>query len=772
MRLYFILPAFALLLIISSATSFVGYKYLSLASEYRERNFVHLNATYGFIDLLQAAPVMRPSDIVAGVTYLDTIAAQSRWCSETLSHFERWVISKVGAGGVLDLCTRDLIKTSEALAIMDEMSRVYELTGNPPRDTFALNLKTRDIATGILGDSLAFDPYVSIIEERIKIVVQSGTAFTVFGLGIAFILIAMDLVKSQRIQKVQTQALQRQTQELTELAAIAERAHDSIVLADREGRITWVNPAFESLTGYSLADVLGQKPGDFLQGPDTDHDTRKSIAAALKEKRTSKCKILNYTKCRKPYWISLSISTLQTDGGDHYGFMSISSDISREVRQHEEIAAAHLEIEHRASHDPLTDLPNRRALDTAIRERKRQNRSTTLVRIDLDHFKYVNDTMGHKAGDFTLQKVAEILKKEVRDDDLPARVGGDEFVLLLAEGKTSDDGKCIAQRLLRKIKSPIRFEGKMIRIGASFGVASTLDGLLTIEELIVGADAALYEAKENGRNCTYVYTPRLHTEIADRRKLARELKRAVAGDEFVPFFQPQVDAKTRRVVGVEALVRWRSSALGLLMPDDFLPVAERLSIVEEIDDCIFRKAISEITALQAEGQHVPKLALNVTARRISDPSFAQLIRDTRTGTLTIAFEILESVLVEHQNESFQFGLDSLRDAGVSIEVDDFGSGHASIVGLMQLQPDAMKIERRLVQSIDGNDVTRTVVQNIVNIAKSMNLFVIAEGVETLEQADVLTSLGCDALQGFAFAKPMPVTDLKKFLEERANPDAA
>ncbi|MEM1351362.1 MAG: EAL domain-containing protein [Pseudomonadota bacterium] len=772
MRLKFVLLAFALLLAISSATSFVGYKYLGLASDYRERNFLHLNATYNLIELLQAAPVMRPDELNTGREHLDVIYIQATWCRGVLSSFEQWMFQKIGVNGALDVCARDLVNAAQANRILESMDAAFRDTGAPHDRAFALNLETREVAERIRMDSLAFHPFVSIIEDRITVAVRLGTALTAFGLTVAFFLIARDLLRSHKIQAVQTKALKHQTQELAKLAAIAERAEDSMLLTDETGRVTWCNPAFEELTGYALVETKGRKPSEFLQGPDTDPETICAIHDALKDCRPIKCKILNYRKDGSSYWLSLSISALETDEGEHYGFVAISSDISREMHQRAAIDAANREIEHRSLHDPLTELPNRRALDDAMRTRLNDRCDTTLLRIDLDHFKYVNDTIGHDAGDFVLEHVAKIIRDEVHDSDLPARVGGDEFVILLSEGRTSEDGVAVANRLLERIKAPIPFETKVIRIGVSFGVASTLDGLLCVDRLIVGADAALYTAKENGRNCTHVYTPALHAEIEDRRKMARELKRAVAGDEFIAHYQPQIDAKTREVVGVEALVRWQSSALGLLLPDQFLPVARRLSIVEEIDDCVFRKAIGEISGLRSAGIAIGKLALNVTARRISDPSVVQMIRETGTGAVKIAFEVLESVLVENQNAQFQFGLDALREAGVAIEVDDFGSGHASIVGLMQLQPDAMKIERRLVQSIDGNDVSRIVVENIVNIGKSMNLSVIAEGVETLEQADVLTELGCDVLQGFAFAKPMPLQNLKAYLRTHSADDVA
>ncbi len=452
---------------------------------------------------------------------------------------------------------------------------------------------------------------------------------------------------------------------------------------------------------------------------------------------------------------------------DCYGFVAISSNITHARRQREAIIAAKHAIEHQALHDPLTGLPNRRALDAALKLRgEGQGALATLVRIDLDHFKSVNDTMGHEAGDFTLSEVARILKEETKVGDLAVRVGGDEFVLLLGPGETSANGAALAARMLARIRAPKSFENKVVRVGASFGIASNEDGLLDFDELLIGADAALYEAKELGRNRVRLYTPELHTVVQTRRCLARELRRAVAQQEFEPFFQPQFDARTLEITGVETLARWRSPEFGLVLPERFLPIARQLSVLEEIDDVIFRKSIEQIEGLILEGLKIPKLSVNVTAERVHDPLVFEAVMAHRHLVPEIAFEILESVLVEEQTDQFRFGLDRLRDAGIRIEVDDFGSGHASIVGLMHLRPDAMKIDQRLVEPITVDPLACGILKSIVNMAGMMNLNVIAEGVETMEHAEILREIGVDSLQGYAFAKPMDIADLRKFMRQQ------
>ena len=558
--------------------------------------------------------------------------------------------------------------------------------------------------------------------------------------------------------------LEQQKKALSELAAIAERANDAIVVTDIDALITWTNPAFERLSGHDAANIIGKKPGTFLQGEDTDPATVAKLRKAIRQQSPIKTEILNYTAHGHPYWVSITVTPLRNDDGKCYGFVAISHDITQSRAQRDAILSAKQEIEHQALHDPLTGLPNRRALDVALQARNEdKDSSATLVRIDLDHFKYVNDTLGHEAGDFALCEVAQIMKEEIDEGDLPVRVGGDEFVIFLAKGKSSADGEKLARAMLDRIREPKSFGTKTIRIGASFGVASTLDKLLNQNQLIVGADAALYEAKDLGRNRVRLYSPELHREVLNRRSLAREIRRAIAKEEFVPFFQPQFCAQTHEIAGVEVLARWDSPELGLLTPNKFLPVAHQLSAVDDIDALLFQKAVSQIEALGPIGIEIPKISFNVTAERIHNPDVYLELMKRGPGGPKIAFEILESVLVEEQSDLFRFSLDRLREMGVSIEIDDFGSGHASIVGLMHVQPDVMKIDQQLVKPIIQSETARGLLKQIVGMADLMGLNVTAEGVETYEHAKLLADLGCHTLQGYAFSKPLCLDDLKSFV---------
>ena len=567
-------------------------------------------------------------------------------------------------------------------------------------------------------------------------------------------------------------ALEKQKQSLSELASIARNVNDAIVVTDEKGLVTWVNPAFQALSEYSLEEIKGHKPGSLLQGAETDPVAIQKIRDGIENLKPSKTEILNYSRSGRVYWISISITPLKDEQGEVYGFVSVSSDVTDARKQREAILEAKREIEFQALHDPLTGLPNRRALDEALERRiSTDDHTVTLVRIDLDHFKYVNDTLGHAAGDFVLCEVAEILRQETASEDLPVRIGGDEFVVFLAEEATIEDGQEMAERMLVRIGEPKRFGEKAVRVGASFGVASTREGLLPSDQILVGADAALYLAKENGRNTISLYTQDLHNSVLDRRELARELRLAVSREEFVPYFQPQFDAKSHRIVGVETLVRWKSPTLGLLPPGAFLPVAKQLSLIDEIDEFVLNTGISQIKSLETYGLSIPKVSFNVTAERIQNPRLFEALKTRLHTGPKISFEILESVLVEEQSAMFNHSLDRLREMGVEIEIDDFGSGHASIVGLMHLKPDVMKIDQRLVLPVVESDTTRGLLKQIIGMADLLGLHIVAEGVETLEHAQILTQLGCDTLQGFAFCKPMPLEELREFVMRHDAPAA-
>ncbi|MEM8790669.1 MAG: EAL domain-containing protein [Pseudomonadota bacterium] len=560
--------------------------------------------------------------------------------------------------------------------------------------------------------------------------------------------------------------LRRNQAELHELAQIARRSNHAILVTDIEGCIIWANPAFAEVTGYSVEQVIGKRPGDMLQGPDTDPEERARISAAIRNREPVHSEILNYRENGEPYWIALAISPLLDDAGDVYRFVAISSDITASRAQRDAILTAKREIEFQALHDPLTGLPNRRRLDVELEALSgTETAARTLIRIDLDHFKYVNDTLGHAAGDFVLIEVSRILTRLTGPGDLAARVGGDEFVILLAPGRSRSDAEALAKLCLREIRHDMVFEGRICRVGASFGIASAADGIVGNTDLLLAADAALYMAKDQGRNTVATYSERMHKEVIEKRVLAAEIEAAIDREEFEPFFQPQFDAQTGALAGVETLVRWRHPTRGIMTPDAFLPVATQLSVVDAIDRIVLNKGLAAVRNLGAVGHTVPKISFNVVASRLEDPELPFHAGIDELEHTIIAFEVLESVLVEEQSNLFKFYIDMLKERGFHLEVDDFGSGHASIIGLMHLAPNTMKIDQRLIFPLTRSASAKQMVGAIIEIGKALDIKITAEGVETAAHAEILAAMGCDTLQGYYFAKPMSERDLAAFLDQ-------
>ncbi|GGB21809.1 hypothetical protein GCM10011324_34790 [Allosediminivita pacifica] len=383
------------------------------------------------------------------------------------------------------------------------------------------------------------------------------------------------------------------------------------------------------------------------------------------------------------------------------------------------------------------------------------------MRIDLDYFKSVNDTLGHEAGDAVLRRVADVLRASMGVDDFAARIGGDEFSILPAPGKSLSEVCTMVEQIREKIAEPLYFEERQCRFGASFGIARTEDMAADAGDLPVFADTALYKAKAGGRNRLELFTPELRQNILSDRSLAVELHEALERDEFEPWFQPQFSAKDEKLVGVETLLRWRRPDGSILAPETFMHVAEHLRIVPEIDRIMMLKAEAALKGWRRAGVAVPKISFNVSSGRMRDPDVVELARQIAKGEARVTFELLESILVEEESDAFCFHLDLVRDAGIEIEIDDFGSGHASIIGLMHIAPSALKIDKRIVLPVAQDARSRNLLRAIIEIAETLGIATIAEGVETREQVQILRGMGCDVLQGFYYAQAL---DAAKFTE--------
>jgi diguanylate cyclase (GGDEF)-like protein len=432
-----------------------------------------------------------------------------------------------------------------------------------------------------------------------------------------------------------------------------------------------------------------------------------------------------------------------------------------------EVARTHLE--HASLHDALTGLPNRRHLDSALTKfhvGSKQGQSLTLLHVDLDRFKQINDTKGHAAGDAVLVQIASLLRNQFRGSDLVARIGGDEFVVLLSPSPDRYILERMVDRVISLSRQPIMWQGHECRCGVSIGIAEST-GTVDPKQLFVNADIALYRAKNSGRNCAVFFTGSLQAEIIANKQCADDLQQALERGEFVPFYQPIFNARTYDISSLEALVRWQHPKRGLLSPDKFLNVAAELNILDAIDRVILEQSLSHLKTWDSMSLKIPKISVNVSAKRLSSKVLLESLLSLDIKPGRVSFELLESIFLDDDDDINTKNITELKKLGIGIDIDDFGTGHASIVSLLRLNPNCMKIDRQLTRNIVENEAQCKLVHSLIEIGKSQNIEVCAEGVETAEQAQILRSLGCDYLQGFYFAKPMKAGEIAAFAKEQS-----
>ena len=432
----------------------------------------------------------------------------------------------------------------------------------------------------------------------------------------------------------------------------------------------------------------------------------------------------------------------------------LSANQLAEVR-YAELEAIKAKLEKQALLDALTGLPNRRYLEDVLKQLAREDEAAlAILHIDLDRFKQINDTRGHLVGDLVLKHVADILRRLVTPLGLVARVGGDEFVVVCPQLTDRDRLAELARRIAHELQQPFQHEGNIVPMGASIGVAIQAGSALDEAKLLFGADAALYRAKAGGRGGYAFYTDALRAEIELANRTAEQLAAAVDARQFVPHYQAVVDAKTLELVGVEALARWSHPEQGILGPVHFLKAAEDLHVLETIDGFILDQAIADFQAWHQDGLVVPSVSVNVSYKRLKNDRLLASLRHLSFAPGTVSFELLESIFLDDDDDDLGVNLEGIRRLGIGIDIDDFGTGHTSFLSLFRLKPRRFKIDRRLISPIVQSREKRSIVRAIIGIGKTLNIKVVAEGVETFEHAEILRRLGCDYLQGYAISEPL------------------
>lgn len=469
--------------------------------------------------------------------------------------------------------------------------------------------------------------------------------------------------------------------------------------------------------------------------------------------------------------------------------MKVEERTSQLTRRNEELNMAVKEVTETkdrlrkmAYYDSLTSLPNRRLfteqLDLLLRLSHRNDEMLALLFLDLDNFKRINDSLGHSAGDLLLREVATRLSGCVRDSDVVAhyvdsgpkidvsRLGGDEFTVVLNQLDCAESAGMVAQRLIQALSRPMLIEGHELVVTPSIGIAVAPRDASDVEGLLKAADTAMYHAKSSGKGSCLYYHSDMNAAGVERLQLEADLRRALERDEFVLHYQPQVDTRNGTVIGAEALVRWEHPERGMIPPFKFIPLAEEMGLIGELGDWVLREACRQMKEFEAQGLKLPKVAVNVSALQFS-PAFIRRVQEvlleSELAPSKLELELTEGVVMDDGQGTLQ-ALCELKEMGVSLSIDDFGTGYSSLSYLSRFPLDELKIDRSFVIEYDKSENDASLVVAIIAMARSMNLQLVAEGVETLEQYQFLTSNGAYVIQGYLFSKPVPADELQSLLE--------
>jgi diguanylate cyclase (GGDEF)-like protein/PAS domain S-box-containing protein len=552
-------------------------------------------------------------------------------------------------------------------------------------------------------------------------------------------------------------------QHLRQTAKVIENTLEGVVVTAVDGRIQFVNPAFSAITGYTADEAIGQTPRILK----SDHHTPefyRSLWHQLAATGRWEGEIWNRRKNGEVYPEWLTISSITDEQGQIVQYVSVFHDIS-EQKQREAL------ITHQAFHDALTGLPNRvlfgDRLSLALAHSQRVAQPVAVMFVDIDRFKVINDTLGHLVGDRLLQEMARRLQRCVRGEDTVARMGGDEFTVILQE--VDEPGvKRVAGRILEEVAAPVHIDGHEIQTSASIGISIAPDDGQCAETLMKHADIALYKAKDAGRNQFFFFGSSRNGRYVSDLNLERDLRRAVEREEFVLHYQPRVDVATGRIGSAEVLLRWQHPERGLIGPNDFIPLAEETRLILPISEWVLRAACAQAVAWRAEGLPALRLAVNICACHFHKPGLpeqlAALLQQTGLPAEGLELEITETVAMRDLDASLGL-LQDLERQGIHLTLDDFGTGYSSLGSLSRFPVKSLKLPRAFLENVEWDLDRARILRLVIVLAHTLGVRVIAEGVETISQMDLLRDYRCDEVQGYLFSRALPADEFREaFLE--------
>jgi diguanylate cyclase (GGDEF)-like protein/PAS domain S-box-containing protein len=559
-------------------------------------------------------------------------------------------------------------------------------------------------------------------------------------------------------------AERKQAEEMIRLQAIAMAAADNgITILDLEGNIIWANPALCKILGCLDSDIVGNSVQMLFKGTAENESILLSLQKAIRNRKKWAGEISNHRPDGSIYSVEVVTTPVSNIDGETTHFTTILHDITERVKSQKL-------LEYMATHDSLTNLPNRLLfsdrVNHAMANARRNKNKIAVLFLDLDDFKAVNDAFSHSQGDKLLITVSNRISNCLRETDTVSRFGGDEFAILLENINKPENIAQVAEKIIHEISQPMVIQANQYSISGSIGISIYPDDSVHTDQLIQNADAAMYRAKDRGKNTYQFYTPDMTREVMERLRIVTQLKNAVTQNDLELYYQPQVDAQHGEIIGIEALLRFFAPGKGFISPEVFIPIAEKAGMIVEIGEWVLAKACQQNQKLKQQGFNV-QLSVNISGKQLNHPSLvptvAKALKDTDIRPEMLELEITENSMFENIDYAIHV-IKELKDLGVKIAIDDFGTGYSSLGYLTQLALDTIKIDKSFAHNITNDPNRMAVVRGMVAIAQALNVVIVIEGVETREQLKFFQDLGCAIIQGYYYSPPVPVSEIPAMLE--------